>query len=143
MAAFFTRMLLLVVLSAIFGCGRGDPERELIATINAMGKAVQQREPAKFLESVADDFTRNSGGMSKQDVQRALVGIYMRNEKVHVVVAITQIRIQDESAAVKLRVVATGGNGMLPERGRVFDFDSHWRRQGRDWKVFNAEWNDQ
>jgi hypothetical protein len=41
-----------------------------------------------------------------------------------------------------VRVVATGGAGLLPERGQAWDFESAWRRERGQWKVFNAEWRE-
>jgi len=41
-----------------------------------------------------------------------------------------------------VKVFATGGAGLLPERGQTWDFDSAWRRESGRWKVFNAEWSE-
>jgi hypothetical protein len=131
--------ILAVLLSA---CSRGDPERELRSTISAMAQAVERREPDVFLESVADDFTRESGAFGRQEANRMLAMVYLRNEKVNLTAVVTDVRIDGERAYVRVRVVATGGAGLLPERGQTWDFDSAWRREGGRWKVYNAEWRE-
>jgi ketosteroid isomerase-like protein len=131
--------ILAVLLSA---CSRGDPERELRSTISAMAQAVERREPDVFLESVADDFTRESGAFGRQEAKRMLAMVYLRNEKVNLTAVVTDVRIDGEGAYVRVRVVATGGAGLLPERGQTWDFDSAWRREGGRWKVYNAEWRE-
>jgi hypothetical protein len=127
---------------ALAACGRGDPERELRATIESMAKAIEQRDPGGFLDAVADDFSRESGAFGKQDVTRVLAGVYLRNERIDLAAVVTEVRIEGQRAFAKVRVVATGGAGLLPERGQAWEFDSAWRRDGGRWKVFNAEWRE-
>lgn len=123
-------------------CARSDPERELRDTIAAMARAIEGREPAVFLESVAEDFTRESGAFGKQDARRVLAGVYLRHEKIQLATMVGDVRVDGERARVKLRVIATGGAGLLPERGQSWEFDSAWRRDGGKWRVFNAEWKE-
>jgi ketosteroid isomerase-like protein len=135
---------LLFALAAVIaaGCGRSDPERELRATIDAMARAIENREPAAFLEAMADDFSRESGAFGKQDAKRTLVAAILRNEKINVSAAVTEVRIDGDRAFARVRVVATGGAGLLPERGQTWDFESAWRRERGQWKVFNADWRE-
>jgi hypothetical protein len=123
-------------------CTRSDPERELRATIATMAQAIERREPADFLDGVAEDFTRESSAFGKQDAKRILAGILLRNEKISVTAVVTDLQIDGERASARLRVVATGGAGLLPERGQTWEFDSAWRRVDGRWQVFNAEWRE-
>lgn len=127
---------------ALAACRRSDPERELRDTIAGMASAIERREPGEFLDSVADDFTRESGAFGKQDAKRVLAGIYLRNEKIHLAAVVTDVQIDGDRARARVRVVATGGAGLLPERGQAWEFDSAWRRDGGKWRVFNAEWRE-
>jgi ketosteroid isomerase-like protein len=131
----------LLAASAI-ACARSDPERELRSTIASMAQAIESRDPSAFLETVSDDFVRESGAFGKQDARRVLAGVYRRNEKVNVSAAVTDVRIEGERAHARVRVIATGGAGLLPERGQTWEFDSAWRRERGQWKVFNAEWRE-
>jgi ketosteroid isomerase-like protein len=133
---------LLLALVAAAGCGRSDPERELRATIDSMARAIEQREPAAFLDALADDFSRESGAFGKQDAKRTLVAAVLRNEKINVSAVVTEVRVDGDRAFARVRVVATGGAGLLPERGQAWDFESAWRRERGQWKVFNAEWRE-
>jgi ketosteroid isomerase-like protein len=139
------RVIAAVALAVVFlagGCGRGDPERELRTAIAAMAQAIEQREPAGFMDAVADDFARESGAFGKQDARRMLAGVFLRNEKIHVSAVVTAVRVEGDRATANVRVVATGGAGLLPERGQTWDFDSAWRRESGRWKVYNAEWRE-
>ena len=132
----------LLALAVVAGCGRSDPERELRATIDAMAGAIEKREPAAFLDALTDDFSRESGAFGKQDAKRTLVAAILRNEKIGVSAVVTEIRIDGDRAFARVRVVATGGAGLLPERDQAWDFESAWRRERGQWKVFNAEWRE-
>ena len=128
--------------SALAACSRSDPERELRDVIARMAAAIEARKPADFLEHVAEDFSRESGSFGKNDVKRVLVGVLLRNEKIIVTALVTETKIESERATARVRVIATGGTGLLPERGQTWDFSTHWRRDGSKWTVFNAEWQD-
>lgn len=135
-------LLLALALALGTACTRSDPERELRATIASMARAIEKRDPSAFLDAVSDDFTRESGAFGKQDVKRTLLAAYLRNEKILVNAVVTDVRIEGDRAFARVRVVATGGAGLLPERGQTWDFDSAWRRERGQWRVFNAEWRE-
>jgi len=128
--------------AAVTHCSRSDPERELRSAIAAMARAIEQREPTVFLDSVADDFSKESGTFGKHEVRRLFNGVYLRNEKISINAVVSEVRIEGERAHAKVRVVATGSSGLLPERGQSWNFDSVWRRESGRWKIFNAEWNE-
>ena len=107
-----------------------------------MAQSIERREPAAFLDSVSDDFARESGAFGKQDAKRLLLAAYLRNEKVTVNAVVSSVRVEGDRAHAKVRVIATGGAELLPERGQGWDFDSVWRRENGRWKVYNAEWRE-
>ena len=135
--------LAVAVLCIVLGaCTRSDPERELRAAIAQMAQAVERRAPADLLDHLADDFTRESEAFVKSDVKRMLAGVLLRNEKISVTAVVTSIEIDGDRARTRVRVVATGGSGLLPERGQTWDFEAAWRREKGTWRVFNAEWRE-
>jgi hypothetical protein len=136
------RRFLIGCAAMIAACARSDPERELRAAVARMAQAVEQRKPADLLEHLADDFTRDSAAFGKRDVQRLLAGVLLRNEKIQVSAVVTSVEVAGDRARMKLRVVAIGGSGLLPERGQTWEFDAAWRLEKGTWRVFNAEWKD-
>ena len=136
------RAVVALLLALVAGCGRSDPERELRATVESMMRAIEKRDPAAFLEAMTDDFSRESGAFGKPDAKRTLVAATLRNERIEVSAAVTEVRIQGDRAYARVRVIATGGAGLLPERGQTWDFETAWRRERGRWKVFNAEWRE-
>ncbi len=137
-----SRVFLVALIFLAAACGRSDPEKELRAAVAAMAQAIEQHRVADALEPVADDFTRESGAFGKQDARRLLAATLLRNEKIQVSATVTEVRIEGDRAFVKVRVLATGGAGLLPERGQTWEFDTVWRRDRGGWKVYNAEWRE-
>jgi hypothetical protein len=134
---------LVILLSALaFACGRTEPDIELRSTIAAMAQAIEQHRVSDALEPATEDFTRDSGAFGKQDARRVLAGAMLRNEKIQLSATVTEVRIEGERAFAKVRVIATGGADLLPERGQTWEFDTAWRLEGGQWKVFNAEWRE-
>jgi hypothetical protein len=43
-------------------------------------------------------------------------------------------------ASAHFRILVTGGGGLLPDRGQLFDVETHWLRDGSDWKLDKADW---
>lgn len=131
--------LLAVVLS---GCARSDPEQELRATVAAMAQAIEQHRVGDAVEAIAEDFTRESGAFGKADARRLLAGAMLRNEKIQLTAVVSDVRIEGERARARVRVLAAGGSGLLPERGQSWEFDTVWRRERGRWLVYNAEWRE-
>lgn len=138
---FSARFALTAMLAlALAACSRSDPEKELRAAVARMATAIEKRDPAAFLEVLADDFTRESGAFGKQDARRLLAGLMLRNARIGITAIVTDVKIEGQRASAKVRVLATGGDGLLPERGQTWEFDTAWRREGSQWRLFNAEW---
>ena len=132
----------LAAAAALSACYRSDPEQQVRSTIAAMAQAIEQHRVSDALEPLAEDFTRESGAFGKQEARRVLAGAMLRNEKIQLSATVTEVRVEGERAFAKVRVIATGGAGLLPERGQTWEFDTAWRLEGGHWKVFNAEWRE-
>jgi hypothetical protein len=124
------------------GCARSDPEQELRATVAAMAQAIEQHRVSDAVEAITEDFTRESGAFGKADARRLLAGAMLRNEKIQLTAVVSDVRIEGERARAKVRVLAAGGAGLLPERGQTWEFDTVWRRERGRWLVYNAEWRE-
>lgn len=129
------------LLAALAGCTRTPPEQQLRDTIARMADAVERRDAAALLAHVADDFTRDDGGLDRRQLRSLLLGIFLRNQRIGVYPAVREVRVDGTRAVVRLGLLATGGSGLLPEQGRTWNLTTGWRRDG-DWKVFNARWSD-
>jgi len=106
------------------------------------GRGNPEAGAGRFAPTSRDDFTRESRAFGKPDARRVLAGILLRNEKISVTAVVTSVESAGARARARVRVVATGGVGLLPERGQTWEFDAAWRRENGAWRLFNAEWQE-
>lgn len=130
------------VLMLAAACSRSDPEKEIRAAVTAMEQAVKDKNMSNLMEHVTDDFTRESGGVGKQDARRMLAGAFLANPKIALLATIHEIKVEGDRANAVISVAATGGEGMLPQRGQGWEFKTRWRKDGSRWKVYAAEWRE-
>ena len=130
--------LLLLVVSA---CSRSTPEQLLRLQITQMQQGMEQREAARVIEPLAEDFLGN-GGMDRQAVERLLRAQLLLNQRIEVVLGPVDVRIEGHNAQADFSVVLAGGNGRLFERGRIHQVSTHWREQNGQWQLYRAQWGD-
>ena len=130
--------LLLLVVSA---CSRSTPEQVLRLQITQMQQGIEQREAARVIAPLADDFLGN-GGMDRQAVERLLRAQLLLNQRIEVVLGPVDVRIEGHNAQADFSVVLAGGNGRLFERGRIHEVSTHWREQDGQWQLYRAQWGD-
>ncbi|CAN5214490.1 hypothetical protein BH10PSE17_BH10PSE17_26660 [soil metagenome] len=103
-----------------------------------MQDAYKSGHPDDFLAHVSDDFTSDDGTLKRADVRRLLALAALRNRDAVIVADVGAVRIDGTRATVALRVYTAGGEGGLLQR--PLDLTTAWRRDGSDWKVYNARW---
>ncbi len=116
-------------------------EQQIIATIRNMEAHVEAGERRPFMEYIAEDFSGQDGTMNRDQARALMVYQMNRNRRLHAQLFPIQVKEQSETtASAHFRALVTGGANWLPERGRVFDFETHWRRQDDDWLMVSAKW---
>ena len=131
-----------LVLLLATGCSpQRTVEQEIIAVIREMEARIEAVERRPFMSHVAADFTAQGGQMNR-DQFNALVLSYLHRYK-RVNVRFLPIRVtagEAGQAAANFRVVLTGGEGLLPEAGQLYEVATHWQRVRGDWLLHAADW---
>ena len=100
-----------LVLLALSACSRSTPEQVLRLQITQMQHGIEQREAARVIEPLADDFLGN-GGMDRQAVERLL----LLNQRIEVVLGPVDLSIEGQNAQADFTVVLAGGTGRYARR---------------------------
>ena len=51
------------------------------------------------------------------------------------------VQMQGSRATVHVTATLTGGSGgLLPEHGAIYAITSGWKKDGSDWRCYNASW---
>ena len=134
-------MCLTLAMLAIAGCHRTPDEQRIRDTVVAMQAALEARDPRSFIGHVSADFTGNEGQVDRDGLHNLLRAQVLRNESIGVTLGPIDVELQGDRATVHATATFTGGSGgWLPERGSIYSITSGWKREGPDWKCYNANW---
>jgi len=129
------------ILALLTACHRTPDEQRIRESIAAMQKAIEAGQPREFMSYIAKDFTGNDGTADRDGLANILRVEVLRNEKAGVTLGPIDVDLQDDRATVRVTATLTGGSGgLLPERGAIYAITSGWRREGKDWRCYNASW---
>jgi len=132
---------LLALLTLLVACHRTPDEQRVRESITAMQQAVETGRPRDFMAYVSNDFTGNEGTVDREGLMNILRVEVLRNEHAGVTLGPIDMELQGDRATVHVTATLTGGSGgLLPERGSIYAITSGWRREGNDWRCYNASW---
>lgn len=126
----------LLVLAA---CARTPPEEKLRATVAGMQAAIEQRDASSLQDAIADDFI-GPDGLDREGARRMAQLMFLRYRDVGVTLGPLDIDLRDQHATVRCTAAITGGAGVLPESGQVYDVETGWRLEDGEWRLVNASW---
>jgi hypothetical protein len=116
-------------------------DQQIIATLRNMEYAAEEGEHFEFMSYVADSFSGQQGSMDRREFHRFM--IFQINQNRRLQAQFLPIYVQEtgeNQASAHFRILVTGGGGLLPDRGQLFAVETHWLRDGGDWKLIAADW---
>jgi len=116
-------------------------EQQIIATLRNMETAAEEGQHLEFMSYVADSFSAQQGSMERRDFHRFM--IFQINQNRRLQAQFFPIFVQesgDNTASAHFKLLVTGGAGLLPDRGQLFEVDTQWLRDGGDWLLKRADW---
>lgn len=134
-------VVLLIVVMLQSACSRSSDEQQLRDAMAAMQDAAERRDPADFMDHVANDFSAPAVNMERRQLHDLLRLQVLRNERIGVTFAIREIHVNGTRATVTTVATFTGSSGgWMPERGSIYALTSGWRKDDGDWKLVQASW---
>ena len=116
-------------------------EQQIIATLRNMEYAAEEGQHLEFMSYIADSFGAQQGSMDRREFHRFM--IFQINQNRRLQAQFFPIYVEDKkegSASANFRLLVTGGAGLLPESGQLFEVETSWLRDGGDWQLINADW---
>lgn len=138
------RWLFSVALSAmtLMSCGEKlTVEQQVIGTLRHMESAAEDGRHLDFMENVSDNFSAQQGSMGRLEFHRFM--IFQINQHRRLQAQFFPIFVTETgegSASAHFRLLVTGGAGLLPESGQLFEVETQWIRDGGDWLLQEANW---
>jgi hypothetical protein len=129
------------LLFAVIACHRTPDEQRIRESIAAMQHAAETRQPRDFMAYVSKDFTGNEGSVDRDGLLNILRAEVLRNDQAGVALGPIEIEMQGDRAIVRVTATFTASSGgVLPERGSVWSITSGWRHEDKEWRCYNASW---
>ena len=117
-------------------------EQQVIASLESMEQSAEEGRHLDFMSHVADDFLGQQGGMDRHEFHRFM--IFQMSENRRLQAQFFPIRVNETNAgqaSAHFNILVTGGDGLLPDRGQLFEVETGWVRDDGDWLLSEANWN--
>lgn len=131
-------MFLLVSLG-VTGCSKPAPEQGLRDSVQQMEQAAIKKDTSAFFEFFAEDFS-GSDGLDRDNFHRYIQLIWLQHKDIGVQTGPLDVKLMEDRASVDFTVALTGGQGLIPDQGQVYQVQTGWRLDGDDWKLISATW---
>jgi len=106
-----------------------------------MEEAAEQGEHFEFMNHVADSFGGQQGSMDRREFHRFMIFQINQNRRLHAQFFPIYVReTGEERASAHFKILVTGGGGLLPDSGQLFEVETQWLLEGSDWKLDKADW---
>ena len=137
-----TAVSVLLAVSLLAACGEElSIDQQIIATLRNMEYAAEEGEHFEFMSYVADSFSAQQDSMDRREFHRFM--IFQINQNRRLQAQFFPIYVQEtgeDMASAHFRILVTGGGGLLPDRGQLFEVETNWLRDGGDWMLEKADW---
>lgn len=124
------------------GCGEElTVSQQIIAEIREMERQIEDGERLGFMSHVAGDFLGQGGSMTRDELQAYVVLQFNRFKQLEARLLPIEVaeRGEDEATAT-FRALLTGGAGLVPESGQLYEIVSYWRLEDGEWLLAGANW---
>ncbi len=137
------KSLILLLLTAVLlaGCGQPDSPEQIIAdNLAQLEEGIEQKDPDQVLDLIHENFSTRSGA-DKLWIKRTMAFYMIKHTKIEIVSSGLDIEMQPESANAGFSALVTGGAGLIPEQGAIYQVETEWRLQDGDWLLVYADWS--
>ena len=135
--------LLALMLVVLAGCHRAPDEVLIRQAIDKTVQATEQVDASAAVAALTDDFDGNSGTMTRQDIANLLRAAKFRGETLHAVSGPVDVQPRGERYVASFTITLTSGGKLFPSEAGVYKVETAWRREGREWRCYNATWTQQ
>lgn len=116
-------------------------EQQIVATLKNMEAHIEAGERREFMSYVADDFRGQGGELNHDQLNGLLLYQLRRYQRVHAQLLPVTVRPAGvDEAEASFQILLTGGAGLLPESGQLYEVSSLWRFQDGQWLLQSAQW---
>lgn len=130
----------LAIVGCACACARTPPEQALRDTIAQLQRDIGARDADAVTSVLAEDFVGNEG-MDRRGARQLAAGTFLRYREVGAKLGPLQVEMRgDRHATVRFTAAISGGAGLVPQDGQVYQVITGWRLVDGDWMLTSADW---
>jgi len=138
------RSVLRLALAALILAGCGEKlsvEQQVIATLRNMEYAAEEGQHLEFMTYIADTFSGQQGSLDRREFHRFMIFQINQHRRLQAqFFPIFVTETGEDTASAHFKILVTGGAGLLPDSGQLFEVETEWMRNGGDWMLGRADW---
>ncbi|HUA79234.1 MAG TPA: hypothetical protein VL997_02590 [Dyella sp.] len=135
--------LLVLLMTVVAACHRAPDEVVIRQAIDSTAHAAEQADASGMTRRLTDDFDGNGGAMTGQDLGNMLRLAKLRGETLHAVLGPVSVEPRGDRYVADFTVTLTSGGKLFPSQLGVYKVETAWRREGDDWRCYEATWTQQ
>lgn len=131
-----------IAMGLLAACGEKlTVEQQIIATLRNMEYAAEEGQHLNFMGHVADTFEGQQGSMDRREFHRFMIFQINQHRRLQAqFFPINVMETGEESASANFKLLVTGGAGLVPDSGQLYEVETQWLRDGGDWMLIGADW---
>ena len=131
--------LLLIPCLGLMSCSKPAPEQALRDSIQQLEQAAIAKDGSAFFEYFAEDFS-GSDGLDRDNFRRYVQLIWLQHKDVGVQMGPLDVKLLEDRATVDFTAALSGGQGLIPDQGQIYQVQTGWRLEGDEWRLISATW---
>lgn len=121
-------------------CRHASDETKVRAAIVAAAQAAEAGSASNLGNAVTEDFEGNAGELDRQGMTSMVRLLALRGEHVGVTMGPVSVEQRGERMVATFTVTLTSGGKLLPDRMGLYQVESAWRQENREWSCYAASW---
>ena len=139
----FSALFSAVLAACLAGCHRAPDEVRIRQAIESARVAATETDAGGLTDALSEDFDGNDGAMNRKDLGNLLRLARFRGETVRAVMGPIAVEPRGDRYMATFTVTLGSGGKLFPAELGVFEVETAWRREGREWHCYTASWKRQ
>ena len=122
-------------------CSRTPDDEAIRAAISTGAAAMEAHRGKEMLDLVAEDFVGNDG-VDRAGLANLLRAQMLGANTIGVRVGSVEVELHGDRAIARFDADISDSSGRwIADRATTLHFETGWRREGREWRCYNAKWS--
>ena len=133
-------LLCLALAASVVACHRTPDESLVRQGIETAQHAAEHANASALGDVLSEDFDGNAGTMDRRQLLGLLHAAAFRGETIHALTGPIEVELRGDRYVARFTVTLTSGGKLLPAQMGLYQVETAWRKDGREWRCYSATW---